>query len=82
MNADKLEAILDTLVGPREEFRKTLLDAPGILERVCRMALAETRLHNHANREIEPWQFISRWTGHGSGVSKAIYRLYGRETKP
>jgi hypothetical protein len=75
VNADKLETILDTLVGPREDFRRILLDAPGILERMCRMAKSESQ-YGRRKRGYEPWKYISDWTGHGSGVSKAIYELY------
>lgn len=66
-----IEKILDTLVGPREEFRRALLDAPGILHRICRKADIEAKI-----RDCEPWYVISKWTSHGSGVSKAIYEMY------
>jgi hypothetical protein len=58
-----MEAALDHLVGPREEFRKILSDAD----------------NESAKRRVEPWQIISEITYHGSGVSKAIYELYREE---
>jgi hypothetical protein len=67
----KIEVVLDGLVGDRESFRKTLTDAPGILRKVCRYAeqMAE-------QQRVEPWSIVGQITGHGSGVSNAIYELY------
>jgi hypothetical protein len=74
MPDDRMETALGHLVGPREEFRKILSDAPGILRRICRIADSQAKYSSW--QRLEPWQFISKWTGHGSGVSKAIYELY------
>lgn len=70
-NPDKLESVLDTLRGSREHFREILTDASGILRMVCRYAEKQA-LRKHC----EPWVIISQITGHGSGVSAAIYELY------
>jgi hypothetical protein len=71
MPDDRMETALGHLVGPREEFRKILSDAPGILRDICTYADNES-----AKRLVEPWRIISEITHHGSGVSKAIYELY------
>lgn len=67
----KLEKALDTLVGPRDQFRKELLDAPEILSRMCRCAAREAKRWRR-----EPWVIIADWTAYGSGMSRAIYELY------
>lgn len=65
-----IEQALDTLYGPREEFRKTL-QPEELLKRICWHA------KNEADKTgVEPWTIISKWTSHGSGVSNAIYQLY------
>ena len=68
-----IEEALDTLHGPRETFRP-LLEAEAILRRICRTA--ECRA-SHEN--VEPWSIIGEMTGHGSGVSNAIYQVYKSE---
>ena len=66
---------LDEINGPRETYRP-LLDPINILQRICRTAEGKAR-----RRRTEPWVIISDITGHGSGVSAAIYSAY-REHLP
>ena len=73
-NDELMEKVLDGLVGSRDEFRKDL-EPERILLRVCRYAALRAK-----RMGSEPWAVISDITGHGSGVSKAIYELY-RERK-
>lgn len=68
-----IEKILDGLRGNREVFRSILTDRDGILARMCVYALRES-----VRKGVEPWSIISEITGHGSGVSSAIYHLYRR----
>lgn len=69
----RMEESLDMWFGNRESLRKLLEDPATILERIC-----ETAEHEASRRGVEPWVVISEWTGHGSGVSAAIYHLYCR----
>lgn len=68
---ERIEQALDRINGPRESYRP-LLDAENILQRICRNAEGAA-----IRRGTEPWVIISDITGHGSGVSAAIYRVYG-----
>jgi len=65
-----IDEALETIHGPSEEYRP-LLQPEAILSRICRVA------EFWAGREgVEPWSIIGRITGHGSGVSNAIYQVY------
>ena len=66
-----IEEALDGIHGPRETYRP-LLDPLNILQRICRNAVGAAK-----RRGTEPWAIISDITGHGSGVSAAIYKVYG-----
>ena len=69
-----IEEALDTIRGPRETYRP-MLEADAIIRRICRNA------EGHAlRRDVDPWVIIGNWTGHGSGVSNAIYQVYRTET--
>ena len=72
----RLEAVLDCLHGPRESFRKTLIDRDTLLRKVCDYAEIEAK-----RRRIQPWSIIGSIMGHGSGVSSAIYELYRAQKK-
>lgn len=66
-----IEEVLDGLRGNREHFREILTDTTGLLRKVCRYAEIEGK------RQRRPaWSIIGEITGHGSGVSSAIYQLY------
>ena len=66
-----LETVLDDLRGPRESFRELLTNKDNLLARIIRCAERKARA---TRREI--WAVIGEITGHGSGVSAAIYELY------
>jgi hypothetical protein len=71
-----LEHLLDGFHGgSREEFRRLLTDKDRILRKMCEHAERVAK-----KRRIEPWSVISDITGHGSGVSSAIYHLYRERT--
>lgn len=65
-----IDEALDSLPGPRERYRP-LLDAENIMRRICRTAEGLA-----TRRGTSPWVIIGDVTGHGIGVSDAIYRLY------
>jgi len=71
---ERLEFLLDELNGPRESFRALLTDSVMLVRHMCDYAEMEAR-----RKRREPWSIISDITGHGSGVSGAIYELYRRE---
>lgn len=73
--SQKIEESLDRIDGPRETFRP-LLDPVNILHRICRNAEGQA-----LRRHTEPWVIIGDITGHGSGVSAAIYEIY-RDGRP
>lgn len=66
-----IEEVLDGLRGPREHFREILTDTTGLLRKVCQYAEFAAK-----KKKVEPWSIIGEITGHGSGVSSAIYQLY------
>ena len=70
-NEADIEAILDTLQGPRESFRASITDRDKLLSQVCRYAEWMGK-----KKRVPPWSIISDITDHGSGVSNAIYELY------
>ena len=69
-----MEKVLDGLVGPRESFRKDL-KPESVLRRICNYAKRMAK-----GSYYSPEHYIGEITGHGSGVSRAIYELY-RERK-
>ena len=69
-----IEEALAGLHGDPERFRP-MLEPEAILKRICRTA--EMR----AERTARPaWSIISEVTGHGSGVSNAIYQVYREQS--
>ena len=67
----RLEESLDSLRGNRERFRALLEDRDAILARICRnVELIAKR------KKTEPWAIMGQLTGHGSGVSAAIFHTY------
>lgn len=70
----ELEAVLDTLRGPRDQFRRDLTDTDTLLadfmDHVEQLA---------KKRRQPPWSIVGEITNHGSGVSSAIYELYRRK---
>lgn len=67
----KIEEVLDGLVGDRESLRETLTNTRELLRKVCRYADWAA-----IKDRVEPWSVIKQITGHGSGISHAIYELY------
>jgi len=68
---ERIDEVLESLRGNKEEFRKILLDKDKLLQNVCRYAERVAK-----RKRVEPWSIISDMTDHGSGVSCAIYELY------
>ena len=68
---ERIEKALDMLRGDRDGFRASL-EPEAILKRICRTAEIRAR-----QKDLPAWAIISDITGHGSGVSSAIYYLYG-----
>jgi len=68
-----IEEALDTIHGPRETYRP-LLESDAIIRRICRTAEIVAQ-----QKGVEPWSIVGEWTGHGSGVSNAIYQVYRAE---
>jgi hypothetical protein len=69
-----IDAVLDSLRGPRGEFRKAVTDTDEILANF--MAFVEKL----AKKRKQPtWSLVGQITGHGSGVASAIYELYRRK---
>jgi hypothetical protein len=71
-----IEEAVESLRGNKESFRRTLEDKDELLARVCRYAEIEAE-----RKGWQPWSVISRITGHGSGVSSAIYEVYREKPK-
>lgn len=68
-----LEELLDRLCGPRDEFRRQILDTDALLR--CFMSYAERKGKRPA------WSIVGEITGHGSGVATAIYEYYRDRSK-
>lgn len=71
----RVERALNMLRGPRESYRPILTDRDSILARICSYA-KRTAAGDDERRSVPVWSVISDITGHGSGVSSAIYELY------
>lgn len=71
----RVERALDMLRGPRESYRPILTDKDKILARICSYA-KRTAAGDDERRSVPVWSVVSDITGHGSGVSSAIYELY------
>ena len=69
----RLNEVLDSLRGPRESFRVAITDIDKLMMRICVNAESAAK-----RKRVHPWSIISEITGHGSGVSSAIYELYRR----
>lgn len=72
----EIELVLDGLRGPREGFREILTDTDTLMADL--MAFVDVCAKR---RKQEPWSLIGQITGHGSGVSSAIYELYRRKSQ-
>jgi len=72
-----VDEVLSHLRGNPETFRRILTDKDMILELMCSYATWKSRL-----KRLPPWSIISDITGHGSGVSSAIYELYREYPDP
>lgn len=70
---EKIEEALGMLHGEPDRFRP-MLEAEAVLNRICNNAKAKADRDNRP-----PWSVISDLTGHGSGLSAAIFRVYGPE---
>lgn len=71
MSDVRLERALDILRGPRESFREILTNKDELLRKLCRYAKYKSK-----HEGVPEWSIIGEITGHGSGVSSAIYELY------
>lgn len=71
---EEVEKLLETLRGPREEFRRVLLDTDTLMADL--MSFVEQIAKK---RKQPPWSLIGEITNHGSGVSSAIYELYRKK---
>ena len=77
MNEARLKGLLDGLDrggGNRERYLAMLTDKDALLTRICSNAASVAE-----SEGCEPWSIIGMWTGHGSGVSSAIYELYRKQ---
>lgn len=74
MPNEKLEAVIKCLNGSPERFRKILSDKDELLAKICRNAALRAK-----RKRVPAWSIIGEITGHGSGVSSAIFELYNRE---
>lgn len=70
-----VDDVLKSLRGNPETFREILTDKDKLLAKVCKYAAWKCQ-----DAGVPPWSIIGEITGHGSGVSSAIYELY-REYK-
>lgn len=71
----RVERVLNMLHGPRESYRPILTDRDKILARICSYAKRAAQ-GDDERRSVPVWSIISDITGHGAGVSFAIYELY------
>lgn len=74
VNDHRIEDVLKRMNGNPDSFRMILTDRTELLAKVCDYAdnLAD-------RRRTEPWVIMKEIFGHGSGVSSAIFQIYGRE---
>ena len=70
---ERLKEAINSLNGDPERFRKILTDKDELLAKICRNAEARAK-----RKRVPVWSVIGEITGHGSGVSAAIYHLYNR----
>lgn len=71
--SERVEKAICGLCGDMDHFRLIVTDKDELLRNMCDYAEYE------ANRQRrEPWAIISEITGHGSGVSSAVYDIYRR----
>ena len=66
-----VDDLIDRLRGDRETFRAILGDRDGLLAKMCRYAKFRAE-----QEHLPAWSIVGEITGHGSGVSSAIYELY------
>lgn len=69
----RVESAILGLVGNKDAFREMVTDRDSILRSVCDYAEYVAK-----QKGCEPWSIMGRITGHGSGVSSAIYEIYRR----
>ena len=65
------DVVIEQLRGPHDRFREIITDKDKLLEQVCNYAEFMA-----GQKHCEPWSIIGQITGHGSGISNAIYELY------
>ena len=71
--SERVENAISGLRGNRDYFRSIVTDKDELLHSMCGYAKDEAE-----RQRCEPWSIISEITGHGSGVSSAIYEIYRR----
>lgn len=69
-----MDDALSRLYGDPEYFRDALTNVDSLMQKVCSYAEWKAK-----KARCEPWSIISEITGHGSGVSSAIYDLYRKK---
>lgn len=70
----EVDDVLSRLYGDPERFRAMLTNVDSLMQKVCSYAEWKAK-----KARCEPWSIISEITGHGSGVSSAIYDLYRKK---
>ena len=74
---EKLESILSQMNGTPDMFRECVGNPRAVLARICATAKAKAK-----RKKLPEWSIIGDVTGHGSGVSAAIYEYYRDYEKP
>jgi hypothetical protein len=74
---EKLEGILSRMNGTPDMFRETVGNPRKVLARLCATAKAKAK-----RKKLPEWSVIGDMTGHGSGVSSAIYEYYREDEQP
>lgn len=69
-----IDEVIESLRGNKDDFRKLLSDRTEILARICDIVEQKSVF-----RRVAPWTVMKDITGHGSGVSSAIFELYRRK---
>ena len=69
----RVENSIANLVGNKDAFCEMVIDKDAILRSVCDYAEYVAK-----QKGCEPWSIMGRITGHGSGVSSALYEIYRR----
>lgn len=72
-NSERVKKAICNLRGNMDYFRSIVTDKDELLRKMCGYTKDEAE-----RQRCEPWSIIGEITGHGSGVSAAIYEIYRR----